>query len=221
MGFNEKNHTLINRLTICVIIFIAILYIYTSDKNKLELKMNKKLKELKIQNDILNTKIDSLKLEVENYNRMKLSKISNVNIPKSFSLEKIKVLIDACDEYNFPLKVACRLIYAESSFKEKAVSYKGAKGYMQIMPNTIKHIKNTTKISKDDPHWNIKMGVYYLSHLYNMFKLYDKHTRLRLTILSYNIGPGRVKSDPMGLLNEYFDYPYLNKILGNARLGNI
>jgi len=212
---------LISVLTIYVILFIAILYIYTSDKNKLELKMDEKLKELKIQNDILDTKIDSLKLEVERYNRMKLSKISNVNIPKSFSSEKIKVLIDACDKYNSPLKVVCRLIYAESTFKEKAVSYSGAKGYMQIMPNTIKHINNTTKISKEDPHWNIKMGTYYLSYLYNMFKSYDKHTRLRLTILSYNIGPGRVISDPMGLLNEYADYAYLNKILGNARLGNI
>lgn len=207
-------------LILFIIIFISlnvILYIQNQEKIKLQNNFEK----IKLQNDTLNLKIDSLQSDIEKYSRLKISKISKVNIPKTFSFEKVKALVDACQEYKVPIKIACRLIYAESTFKQNAISYAGAKGYMQLMPNTIKHISQTTSLDINDKHWNIKMGIYYIGYLYNMFKTYDNHTRWKLTILSYNIGPTRVKNNVTEVLEVYKDYKYLNKILGDSKLGNL
>lgn len=206
-------------ILICIGLICCILLINMYNNKSTELE--NKFQDLKNQNDSLIYEIDSLKIQFEKYSRQNLSKISKVNIPSTFGIEKIKVLVNSCKEYNVPLKIACRLIYSESTFNPNAISYSGAKGFMQLMPSTIKYINKKTNISKDDKHWNIKMGVYYLSYLYNMFKTRDKHTRWRLAVLSYNIGPGRVLNNPDSVLYEYKDYKYLNKILGDNRLGNI
>lgn len=212
----------LNILAFFIMLIMLILFkSYTDNVNNTMFEMNKKIENFELQKDTLQNTVDSLRNEIQKYSRIKLSKMTRVEIPRTFSNDKLKVLIDACNKYNVPPKIVCRLIYAESTFRENVVSYAGAKGYMQIMPNTIKHIEKTTDLESDDPYWNLKMGTYYISYLYDMFKGYNKHTRWRLTILSYNIGPGRVKSDPMHYLNEYKDYSYLNKILGNRKLGNI
>lgn len=80
------------------------------------------------------------------------------------------------------------LIYAqmhqESSFKLKAMSYKGARGLMQLMPATAARF-GVRDIY--DPRQNIDAGVRYMRWLLNTF-----NQDLELTLAGYNAGEGAV-----------------------------
>lgn len=77
------------------------------------------------------------------------------------------------------------IISVESCFNHRAVSPKGAKGLMQLMPATAKRfaVKNSF-----DPEQNIKGGVRYLQFLINRFK-----GDYKLAIAAYNAGEGAVE----------------------------
>jgi soluble lytic murein transglycosylase-like protein len=80
------------------------------------------------------------------------------------------------------------LIYAtmhqESSFKPRAMSYKGARGLMQLMPGTAARfgVKNIW-----DPQQNIEGGARYMRFLMDMFG-----GDVALTLAGYNAGEGAV-----------------------------
>ena len=79
----------------------------------------------------------------------------------------------------------------ESSFMPDAYSSVGAKGLMQLMPNTAKQLEHK-KVSKGyllDSGNNIKLGTKYLKKLLEM-----SHGNQVVATASYNAGPYRVKS---------------------------
>jgi hypothetical protein len=80
------------------------------------------------------------------------------------------------------------LIYAqmnqESSFKRRAISYKGASGLMQLMPATAIRFGVTNIF---DPQQNIDAGVKYMRWLLNTF-----NQDMRLALAGYNAGEGAV-----------------------------
>jgi len=83
------------------------------------------------------------------------------------------------------------LIRAESSFISDAVSPVGARGLMQIMPNTAEWLAERMGINfhLDDlfnPAYNIRMGTYYLRMLLHMFEEQDT------ALAAYNAGMGNV-----------------------------
>jgi soluble lytic murein transglycosylase len=86
------------------------------------------------------------------------------------------------------------LVRRESAFNEKARSPTGARGLMQIMPQTgkqiAKHLNERWRGSSslDNPETNIKYGVYYYQRL---LKKFDGNYALALA--AYNAGPERVK----------------------------
>ena len=86
------------------------------------------------------------------------------------------------------------LIRRESAFNEKARSPTGARGLMQIMPQTGKQIARAFKErwrgnnSLYNPVTNIKYGSYYYQKL---LKKFDGNYALALA--AYNAGPERVK----------------------------
>lgn len=86
------------------------------------------------------------------------------------------------------------LVRRESAFNEKAYSPAGARGLMQIMPNTGRQIARNLNErwrgsnSLYNPEMNIKYGSYYYQKLLNQF---DGHYALALA--AYNAGPTRVK----------------------------
>ena len=86
------------------------------------------------------------------------------------------------------------VIRQESEFDQKANSYAGARGMMQLMTYTAKLVAKQAKLpySKSrltsDPNYNIKLGSYYLGSL-----LEEYEGSFPFALAAYNAGPKRVK----------------------------
>ncbi len=104
--------------------------------------------------------------------------------------EYIKDYGDAISEASRRFKVELALIKAvikaESNFDHDAVSQKGAKGLMQLMPRTAEDMDVADALN---PEENILGGTRYLSLLLERFKN-DK----TLALAAYNAGPETVES---------------------------
>jgi Transglycosylase SLT domain len=76
------------------------------------------------------------------------------------------------------------IMHQESSFKPRALSYKGARGLMQLMPPTAARfgVKNIW-----DPQQNIEGGARYMRFLLDLFS-----GDVRLALAGYNAGEGAV-----------------------------
>ncbi len=84
---------------------------------------------------------------------------------------------------------------AESNLNPQASSPMGARGIMQIMPQTFDEIKqqNPGFVALDEPRWNIAAGIFYDRQLYRKWRIpLPSEERLFLAFSSYNAGYGRV-----------------------------
>lgn len=175
--------------------------------------MQKQMDTLRNNLDSLIKRADSMENEIMVYKRAKLSNMAGMKIPKSFTDRHINFLEDVCDEYNIPIKIAARLIYVESSYNKNALSYVGASGYMQLMPYTYNHFASILNISRFNDFSNIRVGLYYLKHLYKIYNRFSELNRWKLTLLSYNMGPTKVRKNPSKYLKVASQYSYVKKIL--------
>ncbi len=98
-------------------------------------------------------------------------------------------------EYNVDPLFITAIIKVESNFNPKAKSKKGAIGLMQIMPSTAREIAekylNISDFSENkiyEPEFNIRLGVYYVKILSEMF-----NNNINLVLASYNAGLGNVQ----------------------------
>jgi len=100
------------------------------------------------------------------------------------------------------------VIRQESEFDQRANSYVGARGMMQLMTYTAKLVAKQAKLPysksrlKSDPNYNIKLGSYYLTGL-----LEEYEGSYPFALAAYNAGPKRVK--------------YWKKINGNPQKNQI
>jgi soluble lytic murein transglycosylase-like protein len=83
-------------------------------------------------------------------------------------------------KYQVDFALIKAIIRAESGFNPFAVSRKGAKGLMQLMPGTASRV-NVSNIF--NPRENIEGGVRYLKYLLSLF-----NNDLRLSLAAYNAG---------------------------------
>lgn len=88
-----------------------------------------------------------------------------------------------CKLHDVDYSLVMAVIQVESGFDPWAVSPKGAMGLMQIMPDTLRRMKETKAF---DPEENISAGVQYLAML---IKKYKEHG---LALAAYNAGPTAV-----------------------------
>ena len=92
-----------------------------------------------------------------------------------------------------PVLVAA-VIRVESRFRADAVSPRGALGLMQVMPETGRWIAAQLGLASFtpemllDPFFNLRMGTWYLAHLWEEF-----HGDPVLALAAYNGGRGRVR----------------------------
>lgn len=99
------------------------------------------------------------------------------------------VQISGSTELETPLALA--IARQESEFNRKAVSPADARGLMQLLPSTARHVARDLGIGFDihrlfEPEYNIKLGTHFLAGLVNRFS-----GSYILAIAGYNAGPGR------------------------------
>lgn len=90
------------------------------------------------------------------------------------------LITKASEKYNVDSALVKAVIKAESNFDHKAVSRKGARGLMQLMPATANSLQVRDSFH---PEKNIDGGVRYLRYLLNLFK-----GDLPLALAAYNAG---------------------------------
>ena len=82
------------------------------------------------------------------------------------------------------------MIVQESGFNKNAVSPAGAKGLMQLMPDTAKELGVTDPF---EAHENIAGATRYLRSLYDLYPESSHPNRIRIALASYNGGRGHIK----------------------------
>jgi hypothetical protein len=87
---------------------------------------------------------------------------------------------------NVDASLVSALIRAESNFEPRAISRKGARGLMQLMPATARRLSVAYPL---DPRWNVRGGVKYLRELADRFG-----NRPELVLAAYNAGENAVES---------------------------
>ncbi|HMA66951.1 MAG TPA: lytic transglycosylase domain-containing protein [Desulfosalsimonadaceae bacterium] len=101
-------------------------------------------------------------------------------------MEQIQQSISrAADRHNLPRKLIAGVIQAESGFNASAVSGAGARGLMQLMPDTAR------ELGVDNPfdiQENIDAGARYLKKMLDLFG-----GSLKTALAAYNAGPGTVE----------------------------
>lgn len=114
---------------------------------------------------------------------------------KAMDINKYDHLISkASEKYNVESALVKAVIKAESNFNHQAVSPKGARGLMQLMPATATSLQVRDSFH---PENNIEGGVRYLRYLLNLFK-----GDLSLALAAYNAGEAAVTK------NHYSIPPY-------------
>ncbi len=105
-----------------------------------------------------------------------------------------ELIVKYCREYQIDPYLTLAIIRTESRFSSKAHSPAGARGLMQIMPDTGYWIAEQMKI-KDfkkemlyQPPYNIPMGIWYLAYLDKTFQ-----GDLPKILAAYNAGESKVR----------------------------
>ncbi len=91
----------------------------------------------------------------------------------------------AADKYRVDSALVKAIIMAESNYNPTAISKRGAKGLMQLMPNTAEVLGVKDLFNPED---NINGGVRYLKQLLNQFD-----GDLQLAVAAYNAGSRKVR----------------------------
>lgn len=99
----------------------------------------------------------------------------------------------ASDEFGLDSALVKSVVWAESKFDARAVSGKGARGLMQLMPETYNHCAKALGISSDengmfDAENSLRCGCYYLA------MLIDKYDDVEHALMAYNAGEKNANS---------------------------
>jgi membrane-bound lytic murein transglycosylase F len=104
-------------------------------------------------------------------------------------------------------RLLAAVVYQESRFKTNDESWAGARGLMQLMPETAKEFGAE---DRDDPIQSIRAGVNYLKYLDKFWakRIENPDVRLKFVLASYNVGLTHVM-DAQNLAEKYGGDPTL------------
>jgi soluble lytic murein transglycosylase-like protein len=122
-----------------------------------------------------------------------------------FGTEFDAIIETAAKEYDIDASLVSALIRAESNYQPRAISRKGARGLMQLMPATAKRLAVKQPF---DPSSNVRGGVKYLRELVDRFGNHPE-----LVLAAYNAGEGAVET--YGGVPPYREtMTYVDRIMG-------
>lgn len=188
-----------------MLLFKAMSHEYKDAELEKIAEVQKIITDLKSQKGVVNTSI----LEYNNQS------ISNPSYKRSEPFHDI--IIRASRRYNVDPALIKAIIKVESHFDPYAISYKGAKGLMQLMPVTLRAMGAKNPF---DPEHNIDAGVRYLKKLLIIFD-----DNLELALAAYNAGITKVRLyggvPPFKSTKNYIRkvlqyYNYYKKEMGHA-----
>ena len=104
-----------------------------------------------------------------------------------------------------PPELALAVARVESNFDADALSSKGARGVMQIMPKTARDEFDVTANALWDPEINVQLGVSYLAELYEQYG-----QRWDAALSHYN--GGTLKGDPHNAAPHSYTLEYIEKV---------
>jgi soluble lytic murein transglycosylase len=167
---------------------------------KLDSEIKSNNEKISFYSKVLDIKnlLSELKINIKNYSRTDLA----------------YTIVKESAKHNIDPYLVIALIRTESSFRSHIVSYKGAVGLMQLLPNTAYYISqkvNELDYAKRkelfDPIKNIKYGINYFAYLKNKFNGNEQYA-----IMAYNLGPTN--------LNRYLNRDYVPKFYYNRVMAN-
>ena len=174
------------------------------------------ISENKERLDDISKEITSITQVNNNYEDILLTNyalsVSNAKrLPSHKRYSMAEVITEQAKLHNIDPLLIVALIQVESNFKDNALSKKGAKGLMQLLPNTAKYIHS--KDSKGindftnlyDMETNIKLGTAYMDYLLKKTKGNMEHA-----LIAYNMGPGNMYK---AMRNNRLPKKYSNKVL--------
>lgn len=176
-----------------VLLFIYFLIFYTGNFKSSPAGFDEKFLECRANEIIMDIKFKEIKYKVD-------SILSDTYLSKTFIIDTMNkehlIFMEKQRElYNIPQHIFYRQIWQESRFDNSQTSTVGAKGYLQIMPNTFNWIKENSDISINDindPYDNIKAGAWYLNYQYNKilnrYTQIDEYTTWLFALSAYNAG---------------------------------
>src|SRR5574343_83995 len=177
---------------------IAVIDRIQVEKDMSEYRLKQSLNQLfdiKSNNDSLNEEINDI-INSKDYLRFQAFHEIGVIIPKSIPHDDLKMIFEQAKLYKVPLKIALGVVYQECRFqKDVKASSAGALYYMQVLPQSYKMLAPKIGIhAPQDKHNTIKVGMYMLRYLFNLYKANGKSDMesWTLTLAAYNAGPGAV-----------------------------
>ena len=116
-------------------------------------------------------------------------------IDEQYPLMYREEIVRISGEYNLSPALIAAVIMNESSFRPAARSAVGARGLMQLMPDTAEWIAHKLRLNDyqfdqlDDPGTNIRFGCWYLSYLSSLF-----NGNPLCVVCAYHAGQGEISS---------------------------
>jgi len=133
-------------------------------------------------------------------------KEKRVHFPRVTDIRQYDHMITkAAGKFNLDVALIKAVIKAESNFNHKAVSRAGAKGLMQLMPQTASILKVDDVFHPGD---NIEGGARYLRYLLNVYR-----GNLTLALAAYNAGEGAVAKYNYGVPPYRETQNYIRRVL--------
>ncbi len=170
-------------LALLILMFVASLYLPTY---------------YKIERDVLTSVVETLRSQHAEV-KAKEEMLTLLRTRPLTVAQALDISDAVLKQQNVPVPVVLAVIKQESQFTTTAVSNKGARGLMQIMPGTWKIFTNADYKQVYDPIQNIDVGTRFLADLHKQYGDW------RMVFRAYFAGPENVK-------NSKYDW-YANAVL--------